>query len=132
MTTKFLAMAAFALTLTAPAAASCPLADGPRDVSATMSTVTIDGTTFDVQGDYARHQFLDTLHACNETQAALYFDRWRNARLATNATGVAGIIAPVAWVGTAAAATIAGDKKDALVNRLRRPSTPQSVAVRAD
>ncbi len=124
MTTSKLLVALFTSTLLASSALACPLGNTQRRVSATMTTVTIDGARWDVAGEVGRASFQNMLLSCGEDSAAGDFDRWRNARVVTNVTGAGGVLFPPLWIGTAGAALLSGDHRRDLVTELRTPVMP--------
>jgi len=81
------------LSLSSPALAheACPWT-GPLVVDAKISSVSVQGVHYDVLGPQDRRYFADLLAACGATEAAIHFDRWRNARVVTNATAVGGVV----------------------------------------
>ena len=60
----------------------------------------------------------------DEDRAADAFERWRDARVVTNVTGIGGLIFPPLWFGTAGAALYSADPRDDLVAELRMPDAP--------
>ena len=116
------ATAILGLALVGPASATtateCPW-DGSVQASATMTTVTVNGQSYDVKGELARQSFSGMLMRCGADDAALHFSRWRNARLGTNASAVGGVVVDDrAFFATAASALFAGRHKRDLVYSL--------------
>ena len=97
---------------------SCPWS-GDVWATATMTTVTVDGETYPVQGQFARTEFHELLVACGAAEAALQFTRWRDARTVTNATAAGGVVIDDrAFIGTLAASLFAGKHKRAMLRAL--------------
>jgi hypothetical protein len=62
---------------------TCPW--GPiQSVSSAMTTLSVNGTTYDVRGLEARTAIIDTMQRCELDDAAQSFARWRAARRTTN------------------------------------------------
>lgn len=106
----------FAATLslmlaTAHAGTDCDLA-APKDVSASMTAVYVDGQGHPVSGTRARDDFHQALTECGMGDSSQAFARWRNTRVAVNGTAVAGVLFPPLWIGTVAAALVAGQERE--------------------
>ena len=85
--------ASLALFLALPASAladhgTCP-GTGPLEVQAKMTAVIVNGLYYDIKGPADRQAFAAILSDCGATEAETQFERWRNARIATNATAYA-------------------------------------------
>ena len=103
---------------------SCPWS-GPVQVKAKISSVTVNGIYYDVQGPNDRRTFSDILANCGATEAAIHFDRWRNARIATNATAVGGVaVDNRIFAGSLAGGIAAGVHKRDFRRALERQELP--------
>ena len=71
---------------TKPAPAGCAFV-GNLSVSATMTTVTINGRTQEVRGAGPKAAFIEQLEQCNYQNTVRAFRAWRGARVATNVIG---------------------------------------------
>lgn len=87
----------------------CPF-DSVQSASATINTVTVNGTPYIVQTLPFRLGFEEALRSCGEGEAAVYFSLWRQRRrwsnislILTLPTGGLGLI-PAAWFGLRGAA----------------------------
>jgi len=90
-----------------------------RSASATMTTVTVNGTLYPVRGLLPRTAFYQTLMACGENDAAYYFDRWRQRRRWTNIGIVAGFPSVGAfWIAAGVTAVGAGVNKELMLEAL--------------
>jgi hypothetical protein len=110
------------LLLSLPARAECPW-EKVESVSATMTSVTINGNFYPVKGGAARGMFLSTLAQCKTNPAAMAaFQEWRQMRQFTNASAGIGLclLWPVLLV-TPVTAIMAGNQKDNLVVALMMP-----------
>lgn len=131
-TARLLLAAGLFAAVATPAAASahdsCPWT-GQVWAAATMTTVTVNGATYPVQGQFARTEFHDLLVTCGASEAALQFTRWRDARTITNATAAGGVVIDDrAFLGTIAASLFAGKHKKAMVRALQSMTFPDAVA----
>ncbi len=101
--------------------AGCPWEGGVESAYATMTTVTINGQTFNVKGSAARAQFMSVLNECKVNGAAVaVFNEWRSMRRWTNITGIVG--ACCLWpvlIATPITASMAGERKTELVMLLQ-------------
>jgi len=124
---------ALALFLALPASAmahhnACPWG-GPLQVHAKMTFVTVNGLTYDIVGPQDRAYFSSILADCGATEAAIHFDRWRNARIATNATAVGGVVVDNrVFIGSLAGGIAAGIHKKDFRRALER-HMPQEILV---
>lgn len=124
--------AALALLFALPATALadhgvCPWS-GPLQVDAKMTWVSVNGLLYDVQGPRDRDYFAGILQDCGATEAAIHFARWRNARIATNATAVGGVVVDDRiFLGTLAGGLAAGAHKRDFRKALSRFVVPEYV-----
>ncbi len=109
------------LLLVTALSADCPWASADDlAVSTTLSTVTVNGSTWDVRGDEAREQFRQILEACDSGRASRWFRHWRLRRRAVNGTA-AGVLSAVA---TPFAAVAADDARRMMLVHLRASQPP--------
>ena len=100
-------------------AADCSMDERLGIVSATGGHVTVDGAVTDVRGRAQRRAFERRLRECDRDLAADQYDDWRRDRRLVGLTAVAGILMPVAWIGTGAYAIKAGRDRDRMLSALR-------------
>ena len=102
------------LLVSSAALADCPWEGKVERVTATMTTVTVNGRMYSVKGQAARAEFMATLADCDVSSAAVQsFADWRGFRRATNITGGVGLCCffPV-LLATPVTAFLAGEKRD--------------------
>ena len=112
-----LALTLFGLLASGPAYSKCPWGTRVESASATMTTVTVDGETFQVRGKN-RVAFIETLRTCGEDEAARAFQRWRFYRRLTNATAVGGVFLLPLWAVTAGSAIAAHPAREQMIREL--------------
>jgi hypothetical protein len=97
-------------------AADCPW-EAVHSVDARMTSVTVNGERFDVEGPANWAWFSRVLREeCDEPAAAAYLEKWRNQRRATNwSFGIGLVVTPWAWVATPFTATSAGKWRQSMV-----------------
>jgi hypothetical protein len=108
--------------------ADCPWTK-VESVTATMTSVTINGQYYPVKGSAARGMFVSMLVQCKASPMAIdAFQDWRSMRQATNITAGVGLCTSVLfvplWLAAPVTAVIAGQKKEDLIVALLQP--PQS------
>ncbi len=121
----------FAMFLALPTAAmaqdACPWS-GELQVQTKMTSVVVNGLYYDVQGPQSRRFFSQVLADCGATEAAIHFDRWRNARIATNATAVGGVVVDNRiFLGSIAGGVAAGVHKRDFRRALERFTPPTAL-----
>jgi hypothetical protein len=106
---------------TARADVSCPWTS-VETAEATVMTVTVNDTLYEVRGYEARTQFERMLVACGERDAAYSFQDWRRMRRWTNAAVVIGFPSVGAfWVVAGFTAINASGRREDMLQALRAP-----------
>jgi hypothetical protein len=95
----------------------CPWESPIRDASATLTTVTVNGTTYQVRGFEARAAFSEILRACGQFSALKHFEEWRRLRRFTN--GGSGVLIPVIIAVQVLGNMLANDERNAMVAALK-------------
>lgn len=100
--------------------ASCPWST-IESVTATMTSVTINGEYYPVKGAAARGTFISVLSQCHVSPAAIAaFQEWRQMRQYTNISAVVGICCfSLALLATPVTAVLAGDRREDLIVALQ-------------
>mgnify|MGYP001582526746 CR=1 FL=1 len=108
-----------ALLFSGQAHAGCKLGH-IKDVTSTMTTVTINGAVHNVRGTANRKAFAAQLDACGKDDAADAFNAWRQARRGVNASAAIGLT--VLWpalILTVADAAVANTQRQRMEAALR-------------
>lgn len=112
--TRVMTVGLCALLFNTPAQAGedCPWDEGIQTISATMTTVTVNGETYEVRGNQAKSEFQNTLARCEiPTDTVKLFNQWRGFRVATNVAGGVSPIVPLGLVASPVAGVLAGSSK---------------------
>jgi hypothetical protein len=110
-----------ALTVLTPniARAECAWGDKVESISATMTTVTVNGQVFPVRGTDARSAFMATMRECGASESTIdAFEEWRSLRQWTNTSAGAACCLVFPIVATPVTAFAAGEAKKDLLELL--------------